>query len=301
MLRDVSNNGRRSSSQTSRDTSSRSERLPVSQDAVVIQIPPPSLRRPPYADVIVPRGMKNRVAIDMIVKHIQSTLKEKSRQHQDDLKRLGQQVEDEPLSPNVLVLHPTNQVIGMSTILHSTDTDGVDFIFYFDRLACLLIESALETLHYTSKSITTPQNRKYDGLAFPSLISAVVVLRAGSCLETALKRCIPDCMTGRILIQSNHRTGEPELHYLKLSPDIANHDAVLVLDTQMRSGGAALMTVKVLVDHGVREERIVFVTYTAGRVGANRLCKVFRGVRVVVAEVGKENQERWVEKRYFGC
>lgn len=237
----------------------------------------------------------------MITKHIQSTLKEKSRQHQEDLKRLGQQVEDEPLSPNVLVLHPTNQVIGMSTILHSTDTDGVDFIFYFDRLACLLIESGLETLHYTYKSITTPQNRKYDGLAFPSLISAVVVLRAGSCLETALKRCIPDCMTGRILIQSNHRTGEPELHYLKLSPDIADHDAVLVLDTQMRSGGAALMTVKVLVDHGVREERIVFVTYTAGRVGANRLCKVFSGVRVVVAEVGEENQERWVEKRYFGC
>ena len=253
------------------------------------------------ADVIVPRGMKNRVAIDMIVKHVQMMLKEKSRRHQDDLKRLGQQVEDEPLSPNVLILHPTNQLQGMSTILHSANTDSVDFIFYFDRLACLLIESALETLHYTSKTITTPQDYHYSGLAFPTLISAVVVLRAGSCLETALKRCIPDCMTGRILIQSNNRTGEPELHYLKLPPDIAEHDAVLVLDTQMRSGGAALMTAKVLVDHGVRAEKIAFVTYTAGRVGVNRLCKVFPGLKVVAAEVGEEDPVRWVEKRYFGC
>ena len=61
------------------------------------------------------------------------------------------------------------------------------------------------------------------------------------------------------------------------------------------------MTVKVLVDHGVKEEKIVFVTYTAGKVGVNRLCKVFPGVRVIVAEVEVENQERWVEERYFGC
>ena len=260
-----------------------------------------ALRPCPSADVIVPRGMKNRVAIDMIVKHVQVILREKSKRHQEDLERLGQQVEDEPLSSHVSLLEPTNQVIGMSTIIHDTETDNVDFVFYFDRLACLLIESALETLRYSSKTIKTPQNLGLDGLAFPPLISAVVVLRAGSCLERALKRCIPDCMTGRILIQSNHRTGEPQLHYLKLSPDIATHDAVLVLDTQIRSGGAALMTVKVLVDHGVQEGKIVFVTYSAGRVAANKLCSVFPEIRVVVAHVEEENQERWLEQRYFGC
>ena len=63
------------------------------------------------------------------------------------------------------------------------------------------------------------------------------------------------------------------------------------------------MAVKVLVDHGVEEGRIVFVTVCAGRSGVRRLMAVFPGVRVVVAEVLSEGGEegRWIEERYFGC
>jgi hypothetical protein len=32
----------------------------------------------------------------------------------------------------------------------------------------------------------------------------------GSCMETALKRSIPDCLTGRVLIQTNESNEEPE-------------------------------------------------------------------------------------------
>lgn len=91
-------------------------------------------------DIIVPRGMQNRVAIDMIVKHIQRTLAEKSKMHRAELHRLGQEVEDEPLSSNVLLVEQTKQFVGMSTILQDPATDDVDFIFYFDRTATFLIE-----------------------------------------------------------------------------------------------------------------------------------------------------------------
>lgn len=60
-----------------------------------------------------------------------------------------------------------------------------------------------------------------------------VVLRAGAAFETGLKRVLPDCRTGRLLIQSNVRTGEPELHYLKLPENIGSHDSVLILDPQV--------------------------------------------------------------------
>lgn len=56
-------------------------------------------------------------------------------------------------------------------------------------------------------------------------------------METGLKRVIPDAKTGRLLIQSNIRNGEPELHFLKLPDDISTHDSVLLLDPQMSSGG----------------------------------------------------------------
>lgn len=112
---------------------------------------------------------------------------------------------------------------------------------------------------------------------------------------------ITDCKTGRVLIQSNIRTGEPELHYLVLPKDIAEHEAVLLLDAQMSSGGSALMAVQVLVDHGVRADRIVLVTYSAGRMGIHRLTKAFPEITVVVGNMVQDIEERWVERRYFGC
>lgn len=63
--------------------------------------------------------------------------------------------------------------------------------------------------------------------------ASFTVLRAGSAFETGLKRVLPDCRTGRLLIQSNIRTGEPELHYLKLPEHIESHDSVLILDPQV--------------------------------------------------------------------
>lgn len=60
------------------------------------------------------------------------------------------------------------------------------------------------------------------------------------------------------------------------------------------------MAVQVLVDHGVPEEKIVFVTYFAGRLGLNRLTKVFPDVKVVVCDI-IANEKRWIEKRYFRC
>ncbi|MCJ1239487.1 Uridine kinase [Varicellaria rhodocarpa] len=253
------------------------------------------------ADIIVPRSIENRVAIDMVVKHIQRTLTEKSRKHQDELVRLGKQVEDEPLSPNVLLLSETPQIRGMNTILQSPTTSEVDFIFYFDRLATLLIEKALDNLHFNPATVQTPQGKFYSGLRKAGPVSAVVILRAGSCFEIGLKRAIPDCVTGRLLIQTNYRTGEPELHYQKLPGNISSHDSVILLDPQMSSGGAALMAVKVLVDHGVPEEKIIFVTYFAGKMGMNRLLRVFPNMKVVVCKVVEDYEERWIEQKYFGC
>ena len=294
----ASNNGCRSSSRILSATRNHSGKSQVRLNDGFARI---SVINKRSADIIVPRGIENRVAIDMVVGKVRHTLKEKSRRHQEELKRLGEEAEDEPLSPNVLLLNPSNQVMGMSTIIQNPLTDDLDFTFYFDRLSSLLVERALENTHFRPSTVQTPLGTPYEGLEPTGDVSAVVILRGGSCLETGLKRVIPDCKTGRMLIQSSYRTGEPQLHYLHLPKDISAHDSVLLLDPQMGSGGAALMAVKVLVDHGVAEERVVFVTMFAGRMGVMRLLKVFPEAKVVVGDVGEDGVERWVERRYFGC
>ncbi|KAF2103382.1 uridine-cytidine kinase-like protein-like 1 [Rhizodiscina lignyota] len=253
------------------------------------------------ADIIVPRGVENKVAIGMISDRILKILSHKSALHQLELRRLGQAVEAAPLSANVLVLKQTRQITGINTLLLDPDLKREVFIFYFDRLASLLIEQASECNQFEATQIQTPEGNLYIGLKSAREVSAVVLLRGGSVLETGLRRVIPDCRTGRILIQTPESTGEPELHFLSLAPDIAEHGMVLLLDGQVCRGGAVLMAVRVLVDHGVPEDRIIVVTYTAGRTGVNRLLSVFPDVRVVVGRVVGDAEDRWVERRYLGC
>ena len=157
----------------------------------------------------------------------------------------------------------------------------------------------LNNVQFASQAIETPRDHEYAGLRPKGEVSAVVVLRGGSALEPALRKTIPDCRTGRLLIQSDWTTGEPELHFLRLPVDIHKHESVLLLDTQMASGGAALMAVQVLLDHGVALNKIVLTTYSAGRVGLHRLMTAFPEITVVVCNIVAALEQRWVEKRYF--
>lgn len=83
----------------------------------------------------------------MVVKHIRHRLQEKSEKHAADLANLRALASEEQLSDNVIVMEPTPQFVGMNTILQNPETEQVDFVFYFDRLASLLIERyALRTI-----------------------------------------------------------------------------------------------------------------------------------------------------------
>lgn len=249
----------------------------------------------------MPRGIENKVAISMVSDRIHKTLSQKSRVHQSELKRLGKLAEDAPLSESVILVEGNAQITGINSLLADSETTTEDFIFHFDRLVSVLIERATTCMKFDPVSVETPTGQTYAGLRQDGQISAVVILRGGSCLESGLKRVIPDCPTGRVLIQNSLRTGEPELHFYNLPKDIALHERVMLLDSQMSSGGSALMAVRVLLDHGVAEDKIVLVTYMAGKMGINRLMAVFPDIKVVACRLVDDNEQRWVEQRYMGC
>lgn len=151
-------------------------------------------------------------------------------------------------------------------------------------------------LPHTPTEIVTTQNYKYAGQKLSVEVSAVVILRSGGTLENGLKRVVPEARIGRVLIQSNSRTGEPELHYLKLPPALHDH-RVLLLDPQVASGAGAIMAMQVLKDHGVKEENIVLVTYLSSIAGLRRITKVYPEARIVTACVREGFERRWVDTR----
>lgn len=75
-----------------------------------------------------------------MVQFIERKLFEKSTHHREELSQLEVACRKQPLSEKVLILDGTPQLKFMSTILQDFDTSAEDFIFYFDRLAGLIIE-----------------------------------------------------------------------------------------------------------------------------------------------------------------
>ncbi|KAG0168016.1 hypothetical protein DFQ30_005384 [Apophysomyces sp. BC1015] len=234
-----------------------------------------------HADVIIPRGLENVVAIDLITKHVQRQLNEKQSQLRWDL--LNTPVGKE-LPSEVLLLPQTNQIKGIHTILRNKNTPRDEFVFYAERLSTLIVETGLSLLPFEPTTVITPQGASYPGLEFKDKICGVSLLRAGSAMETGLRRVCSDVLIGKILIQTDPSTGEPQLHYLKLPPDVKNYHVVL-MDATIGTGAAALMALRVLLDHDVPPERIIFMTFLATPVGLHAIANAFPRVKIVTSMV----------------
>ena len=61
--------------------------------------------------------------------------------------------------------------------------------------------------------------------------------------------------------------GEPELHYIRLPRDIAN-DYVVLMDPIVGTGSAAMMAIRVLLDHDVKEDKIILVSLLMAECGS---------------------------------
>ncbi|EHH19502.1 hypothetical protein EGK_02170 [Macaca mulatta] len=267
------------------------------------------------ADIVVPRGSGNTVAIDLIVQHVHSQLEEipalsvlsllgqsdrpaqtPSRcavQGLGSLRKLGWGAalasahQCHPLPQTLSVLKSTPQVRGMHTIIRDKETSRDEFIFYSKRLMRLLIEHALSFLPFQDCVVRTPQGQDYAGKCYAGKqITGVSILRAGETMEPALRAVCKDVRIGTILIQTNQLTGEPELHYLRLPKDISD-DHVILMDCTVSTGAAAMMAVRVLLDHDVPEDKIFLLSLLMAEMGVHSVAYAFPRVRIITTAVDK--------------
>ncbi|XP_050838152.1 uridine-cytidine kinase-like 1 isoform X2 [Serinus canaria] len=298
------------------------------------------------ADIVVPRGSGNTVAIDLIVQHVHSQLEERelsvsgnqdgpatfreavaasslevfkasldkawinlvwwkvslpvahgwnkmvfkvlSNPNHDPGAALASAHQCHPLPQTLSVLKSTPQVRGMHTIIRNKETSRDEFIFYSKRLMRLLIEHALSLLPFQSCTVQTPQGHDYEGRTYSGKqITGVSILRAGETMEPALRAVCKDVRIGTILIQTNCNTGEPELHYLRLPKDISE-DHVILMDCTVSTGAAAMMAVRVLLDHDVPEDKIFLLSLLMAEMGVHSVAYAFPRVKIITTAVDKK-------------
>ncbi|KAK4264501.1 hypothetical protein QN277_025665 [Acacia crassicarpa] len=243
-----------------------------------------------YADIIIPRGKENVVAVDLIVQHIRTKL------GQHNLCKLY---------PNLIVIQSTYQIRGMHTLIRDKNVSKHDFVFYSDRLIRLVVEHGLGHLPFTEKQVITPTGSIYTGVDFCKKLCGVSVIRSGESMENALRACCKGIKIGKILI---HREGdETQLIYGKLPKDISERH-VLLLDPVLGTGNSASQAIECLIRNGVPESHIIFLNLISAPEGIHRVCKRFPYLKIVTSEieVGLNEEFRVIPglgefgDRYFG-
>ncbi|KAL0580943.1 Uridine kinase [Marasmius crinis-equi] len=254
-----------------------------------------------YADIIVP-GANNSVAIDLICTHVRQQLQERSNAFRPQManpKTLAPSHDSIPIERlNLTVLPSTRQVEGIFTIVRAQDTSRQDFIFFVDRLSTLLVEHALQFLPYAPFSVTTPIGATSEGKKLAAQhVCGVSIQRSGCALERGFRRVINDVPLGTLLIQSNEVNAEPLLLHSKLPLYIrfrhtAKNTYVFLLDAQIGTGAAAFMSIRILLDHGVPQDHIIFVCFLVARKGGiHVLRQAFPDVKIVCGAVDEEMRE----------
>uniref|UniRef100_A0A165WNT3 uridine/cytidine kinase n=1 Tax=Daucus carota subsp. sativus TaxID=79200 RepID=A0A165WNT3_DAUCS len=244
-----------------------------------------------YADVIIPRGGDNHVAIDLIVQHIRT--------------KLGQH-ELCKIYPNVYVIQSTFQIRGMHTLIRDQEISTNDFVFYSDRLIRLVVEHGLGHLPFTEKQVVTPTGSVYTGVDFCKKLCGVSIVRSGESMENAMRACCKGIKIGKILI---HRDGDngKQLIYEKLPKDISERH-VLLLDPVLATGNSANQAIELLIQKGVPESHIIFLNLISAPEGIHCVSKRFPTLKIVTSEIDVALNEEFrvipgmgeFGDRYFG-
>ncbi|GFG29352.1 hypothetical protein Cfor_10213 [Coptotermes formosanus] len=258
-----------------------------------------------HADIIVPRGGENEVAIELVVHHVHTQLQLRGFKLRE---KLAHSYIGQPLPDSIHLLPSTPQIKGLHTFIRNKDTPRDEFIFYSKRLIRLVIEYTLSLLPFKEQVVETPQGVLYHGKQSASnKICGVSILRAGETMEQAVCDVCKDIRIGKILIQTNFSTGEPELYYLRLPKDIKDYKVIL-MDATVATGAAAMMAIRVLLDHDVPEENIFIVSLLMAEIGVHSIAYAFPGVRIVTSALDPEINEKFhvlpgignFGDRYFG-
>ena len=255
------------------------------------------------ADLVIPRGLDNSIAINLMIKHIKNQLTLKSRNHLQRLKKLGVDIKFDIDKFNIKLLQNTNQVKGINSILFNNSTSRNDFIFYFNRMCGLLIELAQEYMtNYTNVDIDTGKGVYHGKKLLQNQYNAINIIRSGDCFMTSIKKSFPEISIGKLLIQSDSTTGEPQLHFERLPHKLS--DKIMLFDSQIISGAGAIMAIQVLLDHHVKEQDIILITYLSTEIGIRRIVNVFPKVKIVVGKLSSvedsnSNNKVWYNNEGF--
>jgi len=256
-----------------------------------------------FADIVIPRGSQNSVAISLLASLVKSKLLE--RGWQETVVKINSNVPSS-LPPSVHVMDQKSpQIQVMATTLRDRTTTRDSFIFAADRMSRIIIEKALNLTPFTEQVVPTPTGCNYNGVKFYDKLCAISIMRSGDAMTKAVLSVVRDVKLGSVLIQTSVSDG-PRLFFCQFPQDLADH-FIFLCDPTIGSGNTGLMAIRILLDHGVPENRIIFTTILASAQGLHVVTQRHPNVQIICGMIDNGLVEGIIQpglghfgNRYFG-
>jgi len=211
------------------------------------------------------------------------------------------------LKSSVTILDKNPITESLLTILRDTSTSCNNFQEATHKLTTALAFKAGTFLSSENKKVQTPTNAVFDGVKIKKNPILVPVLRAGLSMLSVFQTIFKGASVGMVGHKRNEETAAPILYYLNL-PSIENDDTIIILEPMLATGGSLSLVISLLKQAGALEKNIIVVTVIGAPQGVQRLLTHFPQVRIVVAALDPELNDKFYivpglgdfGDRYFG-
>ena len=179
------------------------------------------------------------------------------------------------------------------SILRDKNVSRATYRAVSHKLGLILAGEVAGHLEKESIKIQTPLAQA-QGARFKNNIILIPILRSGIVLLESFMSFFPEAKVGFVGLKRDEKTALPALYYQNL-PEISPDDDVLVLDPMIATGGSGSKAVQILINSGIKENKIVFAGVIAAPEGMEKLKTSFPKMTIV----GPAVDERLNDKKFI--
>lgn len=201
------------------------------------------------------------------------------------------------LNERFLIMPMNDQIRELQTVIRDKRTSRGNFKFFADRLIRLVVEEGLNQLPIEKVEVRTPTGHIFGGIRYLKGNCGVSIVRSGESMEQGLRDCCRSIRIGKILIESDENNQARAL-YAKFPRDISQR-RILLLYPIMSTGLAVIESVKVLLNHGVKEDNLILLNLFSSPKAAKLINAKFPKMIVLTSDINPVCPNHFGH-RYFG-
>lgn len=168
------------------------------------------------------------------------------------------------------------------TLIRDRKTGSKEFRLLVDEVSMLMAYEITRDMPLSEVTIETPVAVTKGQMLAGKKVALVAILRAGLGMVEGMLRMIPAAKIGHIGLYRDPQTHQPVDYFIKLPPDIADRE-IIILDPMLATGGSAIRAVQLLKDAGA--EKIKFMCLLASPEGVSALQQAYDDITIYAAAI----------------